>query len=434
MGQSLYSGQISTMMKGYVFTVQDRFLKYVTINTQSDPQSKSMPSTAHQKDLGHLLVQELQDLGLTDALLSDKGYVYATLPATTTRPVPVICFCAHLDTAPDCSGAGVKPLVHENYDGSDCVLPDDPSQVITTNDHPYLKERIGDTLITASGTTLLGADDKAGIAIIMDLVHYLTLHPELERGTIKMLFTPDEEVGRGVDGIDWQQLGAEVAYTLDGGERGSIEDENFAADGVTLTIYGVSAHPGAAKGKMVNALKVAAHLLQALPADTLSPESTEGRQGFVHPVQLEGTVEKATLEFIIRDFDTAQLRAYEIFLREILAQTLLQFPGARAEFLVREQYRNMKEILDRHPRVVDFAIRAIEMAGCTPKREGIRGGTDGARLSFMGLPCPNLFTGEMALHSRQEYVSVQDMQKSVETLLHLVCLWATEGAGSGRQD
>lgn len=416
------------MMQEYVFTVKDRFLKYVTIDTQSNPHSPSMPSTDKQKDLGRLLVQELVGLGLTDATLTDNGYVYATLPANISRPVPVICFCAHVDTSPDCSGSGVKPLVHENYDGRDLELPDDPEQVITTHDHPYLKERMGDTIITASGTTLLGADDKAGVAIIMDTVNYLITHPGIEHGAVKILFTPDEEVGRGVDGLDLQRLGATVAYTLDGGERGSIEDENFSADGFTVEIQGISAHPGAAKGKMVNALKVAAAFLAALPGDELSPESTDGRYGFVHPVQLEGTAEKATIEFIIRDFHTSKLAAYEDFLRDKMEDTLLKFPGAKAAFQVREQYRNMKEVLDQHPRVVEFAIRAIEMAGCTPKREGIRGGTDGARLSFLGLPCPNIFTGEMALHSRQEYVSVEDMQKSVETLVHLVRLWASEGA------
>jgi tripeptide aminopeptidase len=409
----------------YSYSVADRLMRYVQIDTQSDPSSLSTPSTEKQKNLGGLLVEELKALGLPDAIMDDHGYVYATLPSNAGDDLPVICFCAHMDTAPDCSGANVKPMLHPDYDGRDLILPDDPSQVIRIADHPYLQERIGDTLITASGNTLLGADDKAGIAIIMDLLQYFTAHPNERHGTIKVLFTPDEEVGRGVDQVDLARIGAVAAYTLDGGERGSIEDENFSADGLSVTIHGVAAHPGSAKGKMVNALKVAACFLSSLPVDELSPESTEGRYGFVHPVSMEGTVEKATLEFILRDFQTHKLEAYANYLKDKMEEALRQFPGSRADFIVKEQYRNMKEILDQHPKVVDFAIRAIEKAGCTVKKEGIRGGTDGARLSYMGLPCPNLFTGEMALHSKHEYVSVQDMQKSVEVLVHLSQLWAT---------
>lgn len=415
-------------LSNYSYSVADRLMRYVRFDTQSDPYSTTYPSTEKQKVLGALLVTELKELGLADAAMDEFGYVYATLSSNTDYAVPVICFCAHMDTSPDCSGSEVKPIQHKNYDGSDIQLPDDPAQVIQMGGHPYLKERIGDTLITASGKTLLGADDKAGIAVIMDMLQYYQMHPEVKHGTIRILFTPDEEIGRGVDKVDISRIGAAAAYTLDGGERGSIEDENFSADSVTFIIYGVAAHPGSAMGKMVNALKVAAHFLAALPVDELTPESTEGRYGFVHPVSMEGSVEKVTLEFLLRDFHTNKLNAYADFLNDRLDDTLKRFPGARADRIVKEQYRNMKEILDQHPHVTAYAIRAIERSGCKVKREGIRGGTDGARLSFLGLPCPNIFTGEMALHGKHEYVSVQDMQKSVETLLHLVDIWREESA------
>lgn len=416
------------MIDSYAFSVQERFLRYVQIDTQSDPHSPTTPSTEKQKVLGRLLVEELKGLGLANAEMDENGYVYALLPSNSDRTVPTIFFCSHMDTSPDCSGTGVKPLVHEHYDGSDIVLPDDPTQVIRTAEHPYLLSRIGDTIITASGTTLLGADDKAGIAVIMDMVRYFQQHPEQKHGPVQILFTPDEEIGRGVDKVNREKLQAVAGYTLDGGERGSFEDENFSADGLTIEFYGVSAHPGDAKDKLVNALKVAAHFLESLPKDELSPETTEGRYGFVHPVQISGIAEKVTLQFILRDFVTAKLEAYATFLKDKLEDTLNQFPGARATCTVKEQYRNMKEVLDLHPQVSALAIRALEESGCTVKRDPIRGGTDGARLSFMGYPCPNLFTGEMALHGKHEYVSVQDMQKSVEVVVRLVRLW--EGAGS----
>jgi tripeptide aminopeptidase len=403
-------------------------MRYVQVDTQSDPKSTSIPSTEKQLDLSRLLVKELLELGVADAHLDEFGYVYATIPSNTDKTVPVICFCSHVDTAPDCSGAGVQPLLHANYDGSDIVLPDDATQVISIKEHPYLKEKIGEDIITASGTTLLGADDKAGLAVIMDLVNYLRLHPEIKHGAIKILFTPDEEVGRGVDKVAIQKLGAEVAYTLDGGERGSLEDENFSADGVTVTFYGISAHPGSAKDKLVNALKVAAYFIDLLPKDELSPETTDDRYGFVHPLHIEGIAEKVSVQFIIRDFVTAKLEAYENWLRDKMETALEKFPGARAQFTVKEQYRNMKEVLDLHPQVVAHASAAMERAGITPRTAGIRGGTDGSRLAFMGLPCPNIFTGEMALHGKHEYVSVQDMQKSMETLVHLVMVWEEASA------
>lgn len=410
-------------LESYKHTVADRFMRYVQIDTQSDPASNTQPSTEKQKDLSRILVKELHEIGIKDAELDEYGYVYATIPATTKKNVPVICYCAHVDTAPDCSGKDVKPLLHMQYDGKDIVLPDDPTVVVSTKDHPYLKKRIGDDIITASGTTLLGADDKAGVAIIMDLASYLIQHPEIKHGDIRILFTPDEEVGRGVNKVDMNKLGAKFGYTLDGGERGVLEGENFSADAVVVTFNGISAHPGYAKGKMVSAIKAAAAFLDKLPRNEWGPETTEDKQGFVHPVHMEGVLEKATVQFIIRDFDTAMLAKHEQKLREMVEETVKEFPGLTTEFVVKEQYRNMKEMLDGHPQVMDYAAEAYKRAGMTAERVSIRGGTDGSRLSFMGMPCPNIFTGEMGIHSKQEYVSVQDMEKAVETLVHLAQVW-----------
>jgi tripeptide aminopeptidase len=413
----------NTIFQNYSFTVAERFMRYVQIDTQSDPQSKSSPSTEKQKDLGHLLVKELKDLGLADAHLDEYGYIYATISSNSTKAVPVICFCAHMDTAPDCMGKNVKPILHKNYDGGDIILPDDPAQIISARDHPYLEEKKGEDIITASGTTLLGADDKSGVAIIMDMANYLISHPEIRHGAIKILFTPDEEIGRGVDHVDIAKLGADFGYTLDAGERGSYEDETFSADGVTISFYGVSAHPGYAKDKLVNAIKVASVFIDSLPKDELSPESTDGRYGFVHPVRIEGVLEKVIVQFIIRDFITSKLAGYEDYLRQKVDGALRKFPGSKAEFIVTEQYRNMKEVVDKYPLISTNAVEAIERAGIAVKRSSARGGTDGSRLSFMGLPCPNIFTGEMAFHGKHEYVSVQDMQKSVETIVYLAELW-----------
>ena len=408
-------------------TVLDRFLRYVQIDTQSDPNSDTHPTTEKQKDLGRLLVEELREMGLSDAHLDEHGYVYATLPATTDKAVPVICFCSHMDTSPDSSGAGVRPLVHASYDGRDLVLPDDPAIVIRLKDHPDLEEQRGNDIVTASGTTLLGADNKAGVAEIMDAVHHLVNHPEIEHGTIKILFTPDEEVGRGVDKVDLEKLGADFAYTVDGERRGTLEDETFSADSVTIHIQGVSVHPGFAKGKMESAIKIAGELIARLPKDRLSPESTSGREGFIHPVQLQGTLEEATVVFIIRDFETAKLTDHESELRRLLDDVLRGYPNSQARFQVHEQYRNMKEVLARYPQVADYAEEAIRRTGLTPQRSSIRGGTDGSRLSFLGLPCPNVFAGEHAFHSKQEWVSVQDMEKAVEMLVHLAAIWAERG-------
>jgi len=404
-------------------SIETRFCEYVQIDTQSDPNSLSQPSTEKQKDLSRVLVGELLEMGLKDAHLDEFGYVYATLPSNVDRAVPVLCFCAHVDTSPDCTGAGVKPLVHRNYQGQDLILPDDTSQVITTKDHPYLLERIGDDIVTASGTTLLGADDKAGVAVIMDFVQHMVNHPELPHGDIRILFTPDEEIGRGVDKVDMEKLGAVVGYTLDAGERGCYEDETFSADGAKVHFYGVSAHPGYAKDKLVNALKIAGEFLAALPKGEWSPETTEDTQGFVHPVAMGGVAEHAWVQFIVRDFKTPKLLEHESRLRGLMDEVVSRYPGASANMEVMEQYRNMKEVVDLDPRISALAIRAIEKAGIEPQLTRARGGTDGSRLSFMGLPCPNIFTGEMAFHGKHEYVSVQDMQKSSEVLVHLAGLW-----------
>ncbi len=411
------------MPDNYQYTVAERFLRYVTIDTQSDPESSLQPSTEKQKNLSRLLVEELLSIGISDAHLDEYGYVYATIPATTDKAVPVICFCAHVDTSFDTTGAGVKPIVHYKYDGRAIVLPDDPSQVITPEMHPYLKERVGDDIITASGTTLLGADDKAGVAIIMDLANYLMNHTEVKHGTIRILFTPDEEIGRGVDKVDIKKLAADFGYTLDGSELGTFSDENFSADGVKIIINGVSAHPGEAKNKMVSAIKLASEFIDSLPKDFYSPETTENKEGFFHPVRMSATVEAASIDLIIRDFYTIKLKDYENYLKDRVEEIVSKYAGATFEFIVTEQYRNMKEILDQHPRVSDYAREAISRAGLGVKEVPTRGGTDGSRLSFMGLPCPNIFTGEMAFHGKHEYVSIQDMEKSVETIIHLSRIW-----------
>jgi len=407
----------------YKHSAAGRFMKYVQVDTQSDPASPSQPSTEKQKDLSRILVQELKEIGIADAELDEYGYVYGTIPATSKKNVPVLCFCSHVDTSPDSSGTGVVPILHQNYKGQDIVLPHDPTVVISTKNHPYLLERTGDDIITASGTTLLGADDKAGVAIIMDIAQYFIEHPEVPHGKIRILFTPDEEIGRGVAKVDMKNLGADFGYTLDGGERAHLEGETFSADAVTVTFNGVSAHPGYAKGKMVSAIKIAAAYVDALPKGEWSPETTKGMQGFVHPVHIEGGIEKTSVQFIIRSFHTPDLATYEEKLRELVNTTLQQFPGAGADFEIKEQYRNMKEILDTCPQVMDYADEAYTRAGMNAIRMSIRGGTDGSRLSFMGLPCPNIFTGEMGIHSKQEYVSVQDMEKAAEVLLHLAQIW-----------
>jgi len=405
------------------YTVLERFLRYVVIDTQSDPESKTYPSTEKQKDLGRVLVEELRSLGVADAELDEFCYIYGTIPANTDKKVPVICYCSHMDTSPDSSGTGVKPIVHRNYDGADIVLPDDPNVVIRLSDHPDLAEQMGNDIVTASGATLLGADNKAGLAAIMNTVQFFMENPGIKHGTIKILFTPDEEIGRGVDKVDLKKLGADFCYTVDGERLGSLEDETFSADAVVITITGVSAHPGFAKGKMENAIKIAGDILARLPKNRLSPETTEGREGFVHPVMMSGNAEQATLRFIIRDFAVAGLQSHEAELEQIVKDVMVNYPRSTYEWKLTEQYRNMKEVLDQHPQIVTHAVEAIKRAGLQPHLSSIRGGTDGSRLSFMGLPSPNIFAGEHAFHSKQEWVSVQDMQKAVETLVHLAMVW-----------
>ncbi|MGZ3943971.1 MAG: peptidase T [Mucilaginibacter sp.] len=405
------------------FLVTERFLRYVTFDTQSDPDSATIPSTGKQKDLGRLLVNELIAIGLHDAHLDEYGYVYATIPSNSDKSnIPVICFCSHMDTAPDCSGTGVKPIVHKDYQGQDLVLPDDTTQVIRLSEHHDLKNQIGNDIITASGTTLLGADNKAGVAEIVDACYQLINHPEVKHGTIRILFTPDEEIGRGVDKVDIEKLGAYAGYTMDGESAGNMENETFSADGAKLVINGISAHPGFAKGKMQSAIKIAGQIIAMLPHE-LSPEMTEGKQGFIHPVSVQGHVESAEIDFILRDFDEKKLKTYAEILRETAETALARFPGCTYTLEVKPQYRNMKVMLDQHPEIVEYGMEAIRRAGLDARLCSIRGGTDGSRLSFMGLPCPNIFAGEHAFHSKHEWVSVQDMQKAVETILHLCEIW-----------
>lgn len=403
--------------------LQDRFIKYVKIDTQSDPESATCPSTLKQKNLGRLLVEELLEIGLKDANIDDNGYVYATIPSNTAKKVPVLCFCSHMDTSPDCSGENVKPITHKNYQGEDLVLPDDNAIILKLSEHKDLKDQIGNDIITASGTTLLGADNKAGLAEIMEAAAFLMENPSVKHGDIKILFTPDEEIGRGVEKADLKKLAADFAYTVDGETLGSIEDETFSADGVKLIINGVSAHPGFAKGKMESAIKALADILSALPKDKLTPEATSGKEGFIHPVNFNGSAEQAQADFIIRDFDDELLKAHEITLENLVKEVMKNYPNSTYQFKVTEQYRNMKKVLDQHPQIIAYGIEAIERAGLKPIKRSIRGGTDGSRLSFMGLPCPNIFAGEHAFHGKQEWVSVQDMEKAVQTIVNIACIW-----------
>ncbi|MCF8451703.1 MAG: peptidase T [Pedobacter sp.] len=412
-----------TLSENISYTVTERFLRYTAIDTQSDPASTSFPSTEKQKNLGVLLVGELLEMGLKDAHLDQYGYVYARIPGNTDKKVPVICFCSHMDTSPDCSGENVKAIIHKNYQGQDIILPDDPNQILRMKDHPDLKDQIGNDIITASGTTLLGADNKAGIAEIMDAANFLIKHPEYKHGEIKILFTPDEEIGRGVDKVDLKKLGADFAYTIDGETAGSIENETFSADGVKIIIQGVSAHPGFAKNKMESAIKIASEIVSALPKEFLSPESSSGKDGFIHPVSINGAVEQASIEFIIRDFKTELLKSHELILEQIVQKVLKAYPNSEYEFILEEQYRNMKSVLDQFPQIVQAGIEAIERSGLTARLQSIRGGTDGSRLSFMGLPCPNIFAGEHAFHGKQEWVSDQDIQKAVQTIINLALIW-----------
>ena len=416
-------------MEWNAFGVAERLMRYVQIDTQSDPNSLSFPSTEKQKDLSTLLLQELLTIGLVDATMDANGYVMATIPATIEQEkldalkLPVICFCAHVDTAPDCSGTNVKPILHQQYNGAPIVLPDDPTQIITVEKYPYLKNFIGKEIITASGKTLLGADDKAGVAIIVSLAAYLMQNPSILHGPIKILFTPDEEVGKGADFIDFKKLNANFGYTLDGGALGCFEMESFSADYLVLTIDGVMAHPGSAKGVMQNAIKIAADIVAALPRDQWCPEHTEGKAGFVHPTNIQGGAEQVQIEFLIRDFDTANLVIYEQRILDIAESVIRENPNynqSSVKIEVKQQYRNMKEVIDQYPQMVELALNAYQKAGIKPVIEPIRGGTDGSRMSFMGLPTANIFTGMQAIHSKHEWVGVADMQQAVQVLAYMV--------------
>jgi tripeptide aminopeptidase len=405
-------------------SVLDRFLRYVAYDTQSDESSTTYPTTSKQLALLDLLVEELRAIGLADAARDPHGYVFATIPATSARPnVPVIGFIAHVDTSPEQSGANVKPIVHRGWAGGDIVLPDDPTQVLSPSRIPALAERVGDDIVTASGTTLLGADNKAGVAEIVAAAEFLVAHPEIPHGVVRIGFTPDEEVGRGTQHFDVARFGARYAYTMDGAKRGTLEIETFSADAMTVTFQGFNTHPGFAKGRMVNSIKVAADFIDRLPKDRLAPETTEGREGFVHPYVVDASVDRTSVKFLIRDFATPGLAEKETMLERLARETAADWPGVSVSVKVVESYRNMKQVLDQHPQVVENAREAIRRAGLSPIETAIRGGTDGSRLSFMGLPTPNVFAGEHNFHSRLEWVSVQDMEKAVETIVHLCRVW-----------
>ena len=409
-------------------SVVERFLRYVTYDTQSSENSETYPSTLKQLVLLDLLVSELRAVGLEDAARDSHGYVMATIPATTKKKnVPVVGFVAHVDTSPEVSGTGVQPILHRNWRGQDIVLPEDPSVVLRAGDIPNLREQVGNDIITASGTTLLGADNKAGVAEIVAAAEYLMRHPEIPHGPVRIAFTPDEEVGAGTKHFDVAGFGAAFAYTMDGAGSGTLEAETFSADAMTVTFRGINTHPGFAKWKMVNAIKVAAEFIQRLPKSKLSPETTDGRDGFVHPYVLHGGVEEVSVKFLIRDFATPALKEKEAMLEKTARETVAAWPGAAVDFKVDESYRNMKEVLDQHPQVVEIAREAIRRAGLTVKPTSIRGGTDGSRLSFMGLPTPNIFAGENNFHSLTEWVSAQDMEKAVEVITH-VCRIVEERA------
>lgn len=405
----------------YKYTVVDRFLKYVKYDTQSDEESTTFPSDPKQLELSKDLVNELLELGLKDAHMDENGYVIATLPSNSEKDVTTIGFIAHVDTSPAVSGKDVNPQIVKNYQGGDIELPN--GKKIEAAFNPELKDLVGYDIITTDGTTLLGADDKAGIAEIMDALNYLVTHPEVKHGTVKICFTPDEEVGRGTEKFDVAKFGAKYAYTIDGSTRGEVETETFSADAVVIKIHGINVHPGYAKGKMVNSQKVAARFIESLPKDNLSPETTAGREGYVHPVSMNGNEELTTLKFIIRDFVDTKLKEFETMLEDLVKKAVEEFPGAKYEFEVIEQYRNMKNVLNEHPQVEEYALESLKRLNITPIQSAIRGGTDGSRLSYMGLPTPNLFAGGHNFHAITEYVAIQDMQASVQNIVTIAQVW-----------
>src|SRR3972149_9100271 len=406
----------------YKFTCVERFLEYVKYDTQSDENSKSFPSTEKQKILSADLVKELKEIGLKDANIDEWGYVIASLPSNIKKDVPAIAFIAHVDTSPAVTGKDVKAVINKNYQGGDIKLKNG-GWVIKESANPDLKNMKGFDIITTDGTTLLGADNKAGVAEIMDAVNYLITHPEVKHGKLRILFTPDEEIGRGVDKVDMIRLGADFGYTVDGETLGQVVDETFSADAVTITINGVITHPGFAFGRMQNAIKIASEIVDKLPKDAISPETTHKRHGFIHPVSMVGGVEKVVLKFIIRDFEQSGLIEKEAYLKNLTKTELSSYKDSSYKYEIQESYRNMKKILNSCPDVTDYAIEAVKRAGLKPIKDIIRGGTDGSKLSYMGLPCPNIFAGEHAFHSKHEWVSVQDMQKAVEVIVNLCMVW-----------
>lgn len=404
----------------------DRFLRYVRIDTQSNEASRTVPSTARQLELCRLLEAECRALGLADVSLDQFGIVMATVPSNLERPAPTIAWTAHVDTSPETSGANVKPIVHQPYAGGDIVLPGDPSKVIRVAENPDLKRLIGATIITTDGTTLLGADDKAGVAVIMSAAEHLVAHPEIAHGPIRLCFTCDEEIGRGVDHLDLAKLGAICAYTLDGEGEGMVDSETFSADLAVVTVTGVNIHPSIGKGKMVNALRILGEFLSRLPHAHLSPETTDGREGFLHPYTAEGGVAQATVRIILRDFETPRLAEFADLLRQIAGDLCRQHPRARIDVKISEQYRNMRDGLVKEPRALAKALEATRAAGMDPRPTIIRGGTDGSRLTALGLPTPNLSTGEHNPHSPLEWTSVEEMQRAVDVLVSLAELWGLE--------
>jgi len=402
--------------------MQDRFFSYVKIDTQSNEEASGFPSSPKQYNLLNLLKDELTAFGLEDVTITTWGYVMATLKTNQPKPMPTICLIAHVDTSPDVSGENVNPQLHPNYAGNDIVLPKD-NVIIRVSENPILKEKLGKTIITSDGSTLLGADDKAGVAEIMCAIKYLLDHPEAPRPNIRILFTPDEEVGRGTEHITVEEIKADYGYTLDGEKLGEIEDETFCADSVEIVIDGVNVHPGYAKNKMFNSIKIASEIIEQFPKDSMSPETTEKREGYIHPHHFSGNVEKTTVKILIRDFEESGLKEKEAFIKGIVDKMAVKYPKARFDYKVNESYRNMKYVLDKHPAVLDKAIKAVEMAGLVSSKSIIRGGTDGARLSYMGMPTPNVFTGGSNFHSRQEWVALEDMQKASEVIVHLMKLW-----------
>ena len=413
----------------YATPCVELFLEYVKINTQSNEDSDTFPSTPGQLVLLQRLRDELKALGLSDVTMDEFGYVFATVPATSAKQdVPVIGFLAHVDTSPEMSGQGVKAIFHRDYNGQDIVLPDDPTAVIPFAENPHLAAQIGNDIITASGTTLLGADNKAGVAEIMAAVEYLLAHPKIAHGPLRIGFTPDEEVGSGTKYFDVEKFGAVCAYTMDGETLGELQVETFSADAITVTFHGFNTHPGFAKGKMVNAIKVAAEFISRLPENSLSPETTEAYEGFVHPYVMDAGVESTSVKLLVRDFNTPKLQEMEQLVEQLALEAVAVYPGSSAEVNVEESYRNMKEVLDHHSDVVENACEAFRRAGLEPRIEPIRGGTDGSRLSFMGLPTPNIFAGEHNFHSRYEWISTSDMHKAVEVIIELCQVWEEQAA------